>query len=389
MKKFIMIFSAIVISFMAHAQSESKFGPYETNPFSSNWFVEAGAGVNMPFDNWFKDYDFGGLATYGSVGKWFVPCYGVRVGWLGLTTGNLDEPTTFKNSFNDNYFNYVHGDFIVNVSNLFGGYKERIVSFEPYVTAGGLFNKRNVILDDEDQTPTVQNGRALGVGAGLQVPIRLGKRVSLVPRVQGLLTNGRIYGGSGVTMLGTASIGLRISLGKTGWTRTADTHASYNARLYDFEVKNNELTTTNGDLTRENEYLKIENDKLIFEVNELKARIAEENKEQPAVYVESEYVAHFSIGSAELSEQSKDELKKFIEGMIVLNNGRDVVFSVCGSSDSKTGTEKRNRELREQRAEYVVNILKKEYNIENVQIMEGLVDINTPELSRAAIIVVK
>ena len=136
MKKLFITFIAIAMSVFAMSAQESNrdsngnlmFGPYETNSFFSNWFVELNGGVNVPFDNILKtfngglDYDFGGLAIDVNLGKWVDPVYGFRFGWHGLTSGNLLNKIEFSNSFNrENVVNYVHGDFMVNFSNLVAG----------------------------------------------------------------------------------------------------------------------------------------------------------------------------------------------------------------------------------------------------------------------------
>lgn len=368
-----MIFSALIMSFIVNAQDANKFGPYETNSFFSNWFVEAGAGVNVPFDHGFT-FDFGGLAAYGNVGKWFVPCYGVRVGWLGLTTGNLDEPTTFRDSFTDGpYFNYVHGDLLLNASNLIGGYKNRAVEFVPYLTVGALFNNTS---------------RALGVGAGLQIPVRLGKRVSIVPQVQGVVTNNRVYGGEGVTALATASLGVRVNLGKTGWVRSSSVYAAYEARLAEYDVKNRELASAKEQLTKEYDALKAENVKLHEDVDELNVLLKKAAEENKSVGGSDKFVAYFALGKHKLSVADEKHLSNFVERTLAENDGCAITFYVSGATDSKTGTEKRNAWLREQRANYVVNLLRTKYGVENVQLTDGLVDIDIPELSRAAVITV-
>ena len=185
MKKFITLMMALVMSVMTFAQEGNRdengnfvYGPYETNRFIDNWFAEVGGGVNMPVDNFrqiFKGgltYDFGGLTVNANLGKWLDPVYGVRLGWQGLTTGNIDNRVNgIGGSFDGNhYFNYVHGDFMVNVSNLFAGYKERrAVNVVPYLTAGAEFG---------------HGARAIAVGGGLELPVRVSNVVAIVPQFQ-------------------------------------------------------------------------------------------------------------------------------------------------------------------------------------------------------------
>jgi hypothetical protein len=81
-------------------------GGYITNGFWGNWFVSAGAGVNMFYDN---AETANGLALDVNVGKWITPCVGVRAGFNGLK--GMDDK-----------FGNVHGDVMSNISNAIGGY---------------------------------------------------------------------------------------------------------------------------------------------------------------------------------------------------------------------------------------------------------------------------
>ena len=61
-------------------------GPYETNMFGDNWFIGAGGGVNMFFNEGYKAKI--GPSLDASIGKWFTPSVGMRVGYSGFN-GNL------------------------------------------------------------------------------------------------------------------------------------------------------------------------------------------------------------------------------------------------------------------------------------------------------------
>lgn len=374
MKKIIVIFSALLISMNIFAQ-DAKFGPYETNSFFSNWFVEAGAGVNVPFDAGFT-FDFGGLAVYGNVGKWIDPRYGVRVGWHGLTTGNLDEPVSFRDSFVDGpYLNYVHGDFLLNFSNLVAGYRsDRFADVVPYLTVGALFNSTS---------------RGLGVGAGVQVPLRISKRVHVVPQVQGVVTNNRIYGGSGVTALASATVGVTVSLGKVGWRRSHEAYAEYESKISVLEAENLALANRNKELTSKNSELYGSNQSLKADVNELNSLLKQARDNSGEINCEGKFVAYFKLGQSKLSTKDQAYLAQFVNDYLGKNDGCTVTFYVGGATDSKTGTARRNEQLRKQRAEHVVSLLRDKYGVENVEVVEGFVDIDIPELSRAAVVTVK
>lgn len=388
MKKLITILMALAVSVMAFAQEGNRdangnfvYGPYETNRFVDNWFVEVGAGINVPVDNplqIFKGgmtYDFGGLAINANVGKWIDPVYGVRLGWQGFTSGNLDNRTTFQGSFDgEHFFNYVHGDFMVNVSNLFAGYKERrAVNVVPYLTAGAEFTSK---------------ARALAVGGGIQLPVRISNVVSIVPQFQALASNSNVYGGSGVTVLGTATVSVRVNLGKNNFKRVANTVAPYASELADvkaaLENARKDAQDANGKAAR----LQSEVDSLKKAASEPKCAVI------PNVsYVDdlgvSNFVLFFDLGKSTLSAKELEHLDFYAKNII--SNSKKVKFCVAGSTDSKTGSAKVNEKLRKARAEYVCDLLADKYGlggrIEEVE--GGLVDIDVPELSRAVVISVE
>lgn len=390
MKKLFITFIAIAMSVFAMSAQESNrdsngnlmFGPYETNSFFSNWFVEVNGGVNVPFDNLLKtfnggiDYDFGGLAVDVNLGKWIDPVYGFRLGWHGLTTGNLVNNVEFSNSFNrENIVNYVHGDFVVNFSNLVAGYKdERTFNFVPYVTAGALFN---------------ENGRSLGVGGGLQVPIRFSSVVSLVPQIQGVATNGAIYGGDGVTVLSSATVGLKFNLGKRTWARKSTTVNSLNSRYNTLETNYNELESLLQIEVNKNKSLTDENAKLVDEIETLK-KLVEESSAKKSTMMDfniGAFVGYFEIGKTVLSNKELRHLDYFVNN-VAKNIEGSVTFYVNGSSDSKTGSKNRNAYLRNARAEYIYDLLVNRYGLTDIQKnTQTLEDIDSSnELSRAFVI---
>ena len=55
-------------------------GPYETNRFGDNWFIGAGGGINI---FWNEGYDVKVAPSIdANFGKWFTPAVGMRIGYL-------------------------------------------------------------------------------------------------------------------------------------------------------------------------------------------------------------------------------------------------------------------------------------------------------------------
>ena len=390
MKKFVTLIMALVMSVMVFAQEGNRdgngnfvYGPYETNRFIDNWFVEVGGGVNMPVDNFLQifkgglTYDFGGLTINANLGKWLDPVYGVRLGWQGLTTGNVDNcVNSIGGSFDGNhYFNYVHGDFMMNVSNLFAGYKERrAINVVPYLTAGAEFG---------------HGARALAVGGGLELPVRVSNVVAIVPQFQVLASNGNVIGGKGVVLLPSASVNVRVNLGRNNFRRSATIANGYIAEITGLKADlANARNAANDAVNRANA--------LQSEVNSLK-KAASESKCAviPNVsYVDdlgvSNFVLFFDLGKSTLSAKELEHLDFYAKNII--SNSKKVKFYVTGATDSKTGSARRNEQLRKARAEYVCDLLVENYGlggrIEEVE--GGLIDyVDVPELSRAVVISVE
>jgi len=388
MKKVFIFVMTLFIACASFAQESNRdangkiqYGPYETNSFLSNWFVEVGGGVNVPVDGVTKTfnggltYDFGGLSVNANIGKWIDPCYGVRLGWQGLTTGNLDNKISFKESFDGTHsFNYIHGDFMLNFSNLVAGYKEtRAVNVVPYVTAGTAFAEWNT-------------RRSFALGGGIQVPVRVSDRVSIVPEVQLVAMNSRVYGGSQVTGNASANVSVRVNLGKTNWTRKATTVSYYEAINAEKDSRINTAEEAINVLNAKNDELLKRNDVLYHDVLNLK----EENtrlKEELADASRSEFdnfVVYFDLGKTRLSDKEEAHLVQFMNKTLKSNS--KVKVYVAGASDTSTGTVNRNAYLRKERAAYVANLLHRTYDVEVEIVENGVEDIDVPSLSRAAVV---
>lgn len=208
-------------------------GPYSSNRFCDNTWVEIQGGVNLMGA---KHMGHGqgiksivpGVALDVNLGKWFNPNFGAKIGWQGL--GTAYNPGVKEN----NKFNYFNAAFMVNVSNWFSGYKEtRFWDFVPYVHAG-LVNTN----------PSGVTMNKFGWGAGLYNKIRLCDRVGLSLDLRAIIADNDIMGNTYITYVSkikhdtftekkggvaSAMIGIHYNFGKTGWTRTAAAAAAADA----------------------------------------------------------------------------------------------------------------------------------------------------------------
>ena len=163
-------------------------GPYETNRFGDNWFIGAGGGVNIL---WNDGYDVKiGPSVDANFGKWFTPSIGMRAGYQGLNfysvKDNVDEKFGYM---------YFHGDFLWNISNAIGGYKEtRFWNFVPYLHAGFF---RSYATGNDDFA-----NNELAAGAGLLHNLRLTDRLDIIIDMRATVVNGSVHKASGVAVLG-------------------------------------------------------------------------------------------------------------------------------------------------------------------------------------------
>ena len=367
-------------------------GPYETNRFGDNWFIGAGGGVNVFWNEGYNNLKIS-PSIDGYVGKWFTPTIGSRIGYQGIYSQVWSDnpsvigPTldTDKDMYLQKFgYMYVHGDFLWNMSNAFGGYKEhRFWNFVPYLHAGFFraYGVDNVDFDDNE----------LAMGAGLIHNLRLARRLDLVIDMRATVVNGRIHGADGVAILPTVTAGLAVDLGWPEFTRTATivgaVELAFAEQAAVLETAVAALETANASLANDNENLAKKNAKLTKQVKALESR--------PQFDVESFFenmtpaYVFFNIGEATLDKKQMAQLDFLATNIIAAADmDTNILVTVMGSADGNTGTQKRNQYLSEARAKYIFDLLTTKYGIspERLTIKTEVVQkAATPELSRAVI----
>jgi outer membrane protein OmpA-like peptidoglycan-associated protein len=369
-------------------------GPYETNRFGANWFIGAGGGINI-FMN--ENDAAENLKISPSIdaylGKWFTPAVGMRVGYQGFytqrwaDTPNILGPSldTQENMYLQKFgYMYVHGDFLWNISNAIGGYKEtRFWNFVPYVHTGFF---RSYGIDDVDYA-----NNEFAMGGGLIHNLRLANRLDLVIDMRATLVNGRVNESDGVAVLPSVTAGLAVDLGWPNFVRTstildamalaeAEKTAVLETAIIALEAANASLNASNKDLNQKNE-------KLAKQVKALQNR--------PEFDVEAFFsemtpaCVYFDIGKATLNKKQMSQLDFLAKNVIgAADQNTNIVMTVMGSADAETGSQKRNQHLSEARAKYVFDILTSQYGISpdrltvKTEIVKNAAD---PALSRAVV----
>ena len=354
-------------------------GPHETNRFGDNWFIGAGGGVNLFLNEGFDPVI--GPSIDANLGKWFTPSVGMRVGYQGFKT-NVSADNATQN-FGYMYF---HGDFLWNMSNALGGYKEtRFWNLVPYAHAGyfrtyGLNGSE--FYDNE-----------IAAGAGLLHNLRLIDRLDLIIDMRATVMNGRAIGTDGVSLLPSVTAGLAVDLGFPNFVRTstvvaalelanAEKFAILEAATLALEAANLALEEENLDLEKANAALAKENSALKKKPSGMDFTAFFENMSPATVY--------FEIGQAVLNDKEMEHLD-FIAKNIVSSADKNtkIYLTLLGTADGNTGTMRRNQHLSEARAKYIYDILTAKYNISKERLIiksEVVRKAAKPALNRAVVI---
>ncbi len=369
-------------------------GPYETNRFGDNWFIGAGGGVNVFLHDGYK-VNIGPSIDAG-FGKWFTPAVGMRVGYSGFATRFwADNPSVLGNTLDQEEnqylqkmgYMYVHGDFLWNMSNAIGGYKEtRFWNLVPYFHAGFY---RGYGMDGADYA-----NNELAVGAGLLHNLRLTERLDLVVDMKAIVVNGRVIGADDPSIQPSVTMGLAVDLGYPGFVRTssvmgamelaaADQIAALQAAAVALELANATLEEDVIALENRNKQL----DKMVVD---LKKNQNTTDDMSDLLKDMSPVAVYFNIGKATLSVDEMQHLEYIAKNILAKADKQSKVYiTVMGSADSNTGTAKRNKTLSEARSKYVSDLLTSKFGIAKDRLVVKSEVVNAksdPELERAVTI---
>ena len=325
-------------------------GPYETNRFGDNWFISVGGGINSYWNEGMKAENMKIAPSIdANFGKWFTPAVGMRAGYQGI---NMQTPDKYG-------YMYFHGDFLWNISDAIGGYKEtRFWDFVPYLHAGYFRSYglgKNDFVDNE-----------LAAGAGLLHNLRLSNRLDLVIDMRATVVNGRVSASDGISILPSVTMGLAVDLGWPNFVRSstvigaveaaaAENMAVLEAAAVALEMANVALEEQNDDLMAANKKLKKENANL---------------KNRPVFNAEAFFkemgpaMLYFNIGKAVLCPKELQHLDYLAQNILAKADQQTKIhITLIGSADGTTGTMKRNQYLSKARGEYIFKLLTEKYGI--------------------------
>ena len=382
---------------------------FEVGKFNDNWFIGIGGGVNQYLGEHDRQMKFAHrLAPAMDVyfGKWFTPSLGFRVAYsggqaFGLTNNDWQcDPVHYyenalypyaKNGETGVYWQEfhlwnLHMDFMLNLMNLIGGYKERAYSIVPYFGVGLARSyplQKTFKPTDPEVVQTEPQTRISG-SVGIINTFRLCDALDLNVDFRGTLfpedfeLEGGKRNGGGETyeadgML-TATLGLAYKFKPRGWNQ------GKNKTIY--ETK----TVTVVDEDALNEAL-ARNAELQKALEDAKAQATTEVVESllsPELYV------RFALNKSELSGEACVTLTNLAKLLNAVDT--KIVYKISGYADQQTGSSARNQVLSEERAQAVYDFLVKEQGVDPAKLTveaHGGVDTmyyNDNRLSRAVIL---
>ena len=406
MKKLMMLLAFCGVASFALAQEETESYPtlkhkVVTNGFWDNWFIDV-AGTHLSSyssqdhgqDPTNKNPFWPGRRSWGgelSIGKWATPVFGMRLKGVAA----WDTQVNFASWDNPDYvgganptLHQVSLSFqpMVNLTNLFGGYKPRVWNISVYGGVGmhlALKTKDsdgNVLYDDVKGSLLA----TVGVFNTFNITKRIHANLDIygnvgendMDRIASRKTGYRAWKTRDL-QLGIA-VGLGVNLGKVGWDNAPD----MDAILANHQAQLDALNASIAALEAENAALK--------KCCEEKPKVIEKE----VVKTVSEFQAtsasvFFNINKSEIASKKDLVNVKELAEAAKANNKKIVV---TGYADSKTGSPAYNQTLSEKRAEAVkkalVDMGVSADNIETAG-QGGVADLTPIEYNRRAVVTLK
>ena len=387
---------------------------FEVGTFKANWFIGIGGGVNQYLGEHDRQMKFmNRLAPAMDIyfGKWFTPSLGFRIAYSGgegygatnvdtefvntnnvailpdyLSKNYLSEHPEYKGDGTDYKGLYwqkfhmwnIHADFMLNLMNLCGGYKERVYNLIPYFGIG--YARSYAHKDHENQ---FCNNRVNGM-VGLLNSFRLCDALDLNIDFRGVLVPQDFEGELGVRPGGgetyesegylTATLGLAYKFKPRGWNQ------GKNKTIYETKT----VTVVDEDALNEALARNVELQKALEDAKAQATTEVVESLLSPELYV------RFALNKSELSGEACVTLTNLAKLLNAVDT--KIVYKISGYADQQTGSSLRNQVLSEERAQAVYDFLVKEQGVDPAKLTveaHGGVDTmyyNDNRLSRAVIL---
>lgn len=346
-------------------------GAYLTNAWYDNWSIGVAGGIQT-------------LVASGNgkivitpdvelnIGKWVTPSVGFRIGYQGFKLTENREYSKqiwhyqpkWENGQNKFGQMYLHGDFMISLTNLLGGYKEtRLVNIVPYVHAGyfRLSHPDYNYFYPKREDGEMMRDREVAFGPGVLFNFRLTDHLNATLDIRDIFFSTRYqdYVKGGIAQDPSAAIGINYTFKKWYWTRLKTAESSLRNSLDDARSALTKAEQRNSDLQ-----MKV--DALTKEIDALKSSIVPHDELTTRVKA-ADLLLLFDINSPNLDFAEQVYIDRYIRA--TLADDANHVFYITGSADKGTGNTKINTRLSTQRAENVKKLLMEKYNVPASQIV--------------------
>lgn len=393
MKKILTFFWVAFLVAPIYAQHDST--SLETNEkpqiilgkFWENWFVSAGAGLNVFIGDIDRSKLSGHLspALDLSVGKWISPSFGLRLQYNGFsmkTTSDAnnwflaqDSPTAGLHDFKFDY-NAVHLEALVNLSSAISGYNpERFYELHLFGGMGAAFSSyksrhRNEFIITGGLINKFRISQSFDINGELRA-------VSAKRTLSGAYLTGKIN-----TPL-SATIGFTYHFGSKNARRWKTYRTSSNIDITLYQNQINALHASNTQL-------QVENNALKKQAAEITAKETLQSKVEKVIEkVVIPVPVFFGLNKWSVTSREVASLK-YIADYIKENPNSKYIIN--GYADSQTGKPAFNQNLSDKRAKAIKKVLMETYGVNENQLQiagkGGVQDLfATSYLNRAVIVV--
>lgn len=356
---------------------------YITNPWYSNWFISASAGVQTLVsgtDEYNQGFDFATArltpAFEVNVGKWITPVLAVRLGFQGFS---LQEKVPFDPGYHGQHYRinidengvshfssvYIHGDVIWNMVNSIFGYRaNRFYNISPYAHAGYM----HLSDPNEPLFTKVSRDREFSFGLGLYNTFRINGFLKAMLDLRWGNFSGRYHdagmGGRVNHFTATAGLALDVDFERNYWKRALGLEKQRDDALRDAMDAIDALNTS-----------KKENEELHYLLDELNRKAAQAVGEPDTVKVvevvntvsfrdrvaKADLVMYYQINVSRLNFSEEHHFNNYVTK--ALEEDPEHVFYLTGSADKGTGSLEANMRLSRERAEHIKNLLMTRFNV--------------------------
>ena len=369
MKQFFLLLAATLIAVTASAQEQDHGKRVVEGSFWDNWELSAGMGAGMHTERGTGNGAFGqklGFEGNFSIVKWVSPVVGLRAQLQGGRLSNYDLELGRERW----PYLFAHGDVLINLSNLVGGYREdRAYYLIPFAGAGSIWAN----FTDKSQAKTGRGTlQDFALTAGLLHKFRLSPAVDFHIEMKSWLTNTSVLPielKERSTWGLSATAGFAYRFGRRGWDRVKD--IAYTAEdLAVYRQAADKSAEALKAAEEENARLK----RALQEERDRAARAeaaAADAAAQPRVAEkEASTLILFSIGSTTLTKQEQLRLEQVAE--MIKRGPQENRYKLEGYADKQTGTKALNERLAAERAREVYDFLVKQGVTPDVLSYEGM-----------------